>query len=839
MVGLVLVSHSKKLAEAVRELVLQMTTPDFPVAVAGGVGDTHDELGTDAVHISEVLQSLNCPEGVLVLMDLGSAVLSAETALELFESPADKPIRLCPAPLVEGAIAAAVRASTGGSLDEVAAEAELGLAPKQQQLGVEPAAANPSVPAQPLTGEPDEIAELVLDIANQHGLHARPAAALVQAVSRFSSAVEVSNLTGNRGPASARSLTSLSLLQIRKGDQIKVVCRGHDCAAALDAVRKLAAIDFGDKPDAAPVAPAPAPKAVAGAHGFPGSDGIAIGTLATLQPAELIADDQSSGDPATEMAKLAAAMKAVSDEVQQAKRGAGANEILEAQALILSDPIVETNARAILQNGNSSAGRAWMEVTRELAAQYEAMDDPYLRERAADVRDIARRVLRQLQGESSAPAIDLKAPAVLFTDELLPSEASACDPATVLGVITTKGSATAHSAILMRTLGIPMVVGATGVGGDDFGKTVALNGSTGEFWIDPSAEILATLKNMKEAQAEARREAELTRTQPSITLDGARIEVLANVGNARDSQVAAANGAEGVGLLRTEFLFASQKDAPTEDEQVRALREMYLPLTGPITVRTLDVGADKPLPFLPQPEEHNPYLGVRGIRLSLQSPELFLPHLRAILRSGVGHDIWLMFPMIALLEETRAALRLLDQAHQQLQAERIEHLWPVKRGIMIEVPAAALLAEKLAEELDFFSIGTNDLTQYTMAAERGNANVADLQDALHPSVLQLMHAVAEGAKPRHRHVSICGDAASDPLAAAVFVGLGIPSLSVRPKQAASIKALFRGLELAQLEKLAAAALQMQSAAEVRRLIGDYLQNAGGKSTKTEIATKTS
>ncbi len=344
---------------------------------------------------------------------------------------------------------------------------------------------------------------------------------------------------------------------------------------------------------------------------------------------------------------------------------------------------------------------------------------------------------------------------------------------------------------------------------------------------------------MKEAQAQARREAEVTRTQPSITLDGARIEVLANVGNARDSQVAAANGAEGVGLLRTEFLFASQKDAPTEDEQVRALREMYQPLSGPITVRTLDVGADKPLPFLAQPEEHNPYLGVRGIRLSLQSPELFLPHLRAILCSGVGHDIWLMFPMIALLEETRAALRLLDQAHQQLQAEKIEHLWPVKRGIMIEVPAAALLAKKLAEELDFFSIGTNDLTQYTMAAERGNANVADLQDALHPSVLQLMHVVAEGAKPRHRHVSICGDAASDPLAAAVFVGLGIRSLSVRPKQAAAIKALFRGLELAQLEKLAATALQMQNAAEVRRLIGDYLQNAGGKNAKTEIAAQTS
>ena len=836
MVGLVLVSHSKKLAEAVRELVLQMTAPDFPVAVAGGVGDTHDELGTDAVHISEVLQSLHCPEGVLVLMDLGSAVLSAQTALELLEPPSDRPIRLCPAPLVEGAIAAAVRAQAGGSLDEVATEAELGLAPKQQQLGVEPAADLTSAATQPLTGTPDEAAEAVLDITNQHGLHARPAAALVQTASRFSGSVEVWNLTQNRGPASARSLTSLSLLQVRKGDRIKVVCHGPDCEPALAAIRQLSAIDFGDKPDAAPATPA---TKASGARGFPGADGIAIGTLAMLQPAELIADDHVSGDPATEMAALTAAMKAAGDEVQRARRGGNTNDILEAQALILSDPIVETRAREILQSGDRSASQAWIEIMRELAAQYEALDDPYLRERAADVRDIARRVLRQLQGDSAASPVTLDAPAVLFTIELLPSEASACDPEKVLGVITAKGSATAHSAILLRTLGIPMIVGATGITASDAGKTVALDGSTGEFWIDPKAEVLARLQELKEAGAKARQQAELARTQPSLTLDGTRIQVLANVGNPRDSALAAENGAEGVGLLRTEFLFVAEKQAPGEDEQARALREMYQPLTGPLTVRTLDVGADKPLSFLPQPEEHNPYLGVRGIRLSLRSQQLFLSHLRAILRSGVGHDIWLMFPMISVVQEVQDALRLLQQAHQQLLDEKADHAWPIKRGIMIEVPAAALLAEKLADNLDFFSIGTNDLTQYTMAAERGNANVAELQDALHPAVLRLMRQVVEGAKPRHCHVSVCGDAASDAPSAAVFAGLGIHSLSVRPNQAASIKALFRGLELAELERIAAQALKLQNAAEVRRLIGDYLQKASRETSAVEVASKLS
>lgn len=621
MVGLVLVSHSKKLAEAVRELVLQMTASGFPVSVAAGVGETHDELGTDAVHISEVLQELNCPEGVLVLMDLGSAVLSAETALELFDH-ADCPIRLCPAPLVEGAIAAAVRAQAGGTLEEVAQEAELGLAPKQQQLQVESAAPIPHAATQSLTGTPDETAELVLDIENQHGLHARPAAAFVQAAARFSSIIEVANLTSGQGPASARSLTSLSLLNVRKGDRIRVVCRGKDCHAALQAIRDLASAGFGEKIDAEPVPEAPPKPArsAAEARGFPGSDGIAIGPLLALQSVEVAVDDTARDEPGIELAKLTSALDIVGEQLRNSSSQSGANAILEAQALILSDPAILTKLKSAVQDDRMSAPRAWTEITRELAAQYTAIDDPYLRERAADIRDISQRVLRQMQGIDSHPPICPETPSILFTDELLPSEASVCDPKQVLGVITARGSATSHSAILMRTLGIPMVVGAVGIGPSDVGKNVAMDGSTGEFWIEPDATTRARLERQRAAQVEQKTRAHRSSTEPSITLDGIRIEVLANVGNARDSRVAADNGAEGVGLLRTEFLFAARKQAPTEDEQVQALREIYEPISGPIIVRTLDVGADKPLAFLPQPAEHNPYLGVRGIRLSLQSP---------------------------------------------------------------------------------------------------------------------------------------------------------------------------------------------------------------------------
>ena len=502
----------------------------------------------------------------------------------------------------------------------------------------------------------------------------------------------------------------------------------------------------------------------------------------------------------------------------------GGSAILEAQALILSDPVVLAKLRSLLENDRLAAARAWTTVTDEITAQYEAMDDPYLRERAADVRDLARRVLRQIKGGEAQTRISLPSPGILFIDELLPSEADACDPATVLGVITAKGSATSHSAIILRTLCIPMVVGVTGIGQADGGKTVALDGSTGEVWIDPDQPTIAELKGRQELQSQRKNEAAVARSQPTVTLDGAHMEVFANVGNAREAMAAAENGAEGIGLLRTEFLFASRAQAPSEDEQVRTLREIYAAIAGPVIVRTLDVGADKPLAFLRQPEEHNPYLGVRGIRLSLQSPDLFLTHLRAILRSGAGHEIWVMFPMISLVNEAQQALRLLQQAHEQLRQEGKAHIWPLKRGVMIEVPSAALVSEQLAEELDFFSIGTNDLTQYTMAAERGNAGVAQLQDALHPAVLRLMKAVVEAARKRGRHISVCGDAASDTLAAAVFAGLGICSLSVRPGQVAEIKEVFRNLYFTELKAIAGEALICTDAAAVRSLIGHYLDS---------------
>ena len=865
MVGLVLVSHSKRLATGVRDLVLQTAGPDFPVAIAAGVGEDHEQIGTDAVHICEVLQRVCADEGVVVLMDLGSAVLSANMALELLDET-DRTsenyrerVRLCPAPLVEGAIAAAVAARAGRSLDDVYREALRALAPKEEQLGMEAgerianeigdssAASDVSLPAR----------ELGLTIENEHGLHARPAARLVQAASHFSAEIEITNETAHRGPAPARSLTSIALLQVRKGDRIKVRAHGTDAAAALEAIVALAAERFGEgkNPASAGISPVPLAAenrelglkavetpALPGSssnvwHGIPTSEGIAIGPLVVLESPPPFANDKSvdetlasqpDADAAAELARLARALQQVTeglaeqgDHPKNTTLGEAA-QILAAEAALLTDPVVLDQVKALVQRKRLTAEQAWAEVTLKLVASYRSLDDPYLRERAADVSDLAQLVLRALRGSQMQRAVAIKptAPAILFMRELLPSQAATYDPGSVLGVITSEGSVNTHSAIMLRALRIPMVTGVRGldVASTD-GKIVAMNGSTGEIWPDPPEPLRRGIEK-RQGEWRARRQAtEVAAARPAVTLDGERLEVLANVATVADAVAAALNGAEGIGVLRSELLFLSRQEAPTEAEQEEALRAILAPFSpgAPVVIRTLDAGADKPLAFLPQAAEHNPYLGVRGIRLLLRHPTFFLAHLKAILVAGAGHNLGVMFPMVSELREAEKTREWLLRAHEELQADGRPHAWPVQVGVMIEVPSAALLAAHLAERVEFLSIGTNDLTQYVLGAERDNASLAELQDALHPGVLHLVKATVEAARSRERHVTVCGDAASDPVAAAVFFGLGIRSLSVRPDRVAEIKARVRRWRTSELADLARRSLAARDAVEVRAL----------------------
>jgi phosphocarrier protein FPr len=843
MVGIVLVSHSKKLAMALRELVLQMVGPEFPVAVAAGVGEDYEELGTDAVHISEVLQPFLDGDGAVVLMDLGSAVLSAQTALELLDTsvvadPTTK-LRLCPAPIVEAAISASVQASIGASLDDVVREAKAALIPKRAQLETE-AEAPAAVPMTSAGAANAQHVEFEVVIENPHGLHARPAATLVQFVSRFRSDVQLTNQTGHRGPSSGRSLTSVSLLQAHKGDSVRFSVRGPDAEEASEQLKQLAAAHFGEAAEAETPPPVPAKSAAAipvspsALGGVGASEGVAIGRALALNAALPLPEEGELGSPKEELGRLSNALAQVATDLKsEASPHGAAADILAAQALILSDPVLLDAVRSKISANKVSAAHAWREDSAKLAASYSEMEDEYMRARAADVRDISVRVLRAMAGESQAAKIQPDPPAILLTGELLPSEAMACDPKHVLGVLASAGSATAHAAILMRTLGIPMVVGAGGVSSVILGAdaVVAIDGASGEVWIDPSPQELKVICARQQALLDERAALEGAKHDPAFTSDQERIEILANVGNAVDAVQAKENGAEGVGLLRTEFVYLANKQMPTEDEQTASLAAVLAGLgSGPVVIRTPDVGADKPLSYLPATEEHNPFLGVRGLRLSFRYPEFFRSNLKAILRAGVAnkaangvvHDVWIMFPMVTSPEEMKQARVFAEEAHAALEQEGVAHCWPVKLGMMVEVPAAALLAERFAQLADFFSIGTNDLTQYVMATERGNADLASLQDTAHPAVLRTIHHICKEADAAGCHVSVCGDAASDAVAAALMVGAGVRSLSVRPNQVAAIKAQVRRFSIVELRALATDAMKLDNSAEVRKLAAGFL-----------------
>ena len=388
-----------------------------------------------------------------------------------------------------------------------------------------------------------------------------------------------------------------------------------------------------------------------------------------------------------------------------------------------------------------SAGRAWQAAGQQAAAAFRALDDPVLHERAVDVEDVARRVLARLAGTPAGAAIG--GPGIVLAGELTPGEAAGLDPSDAWAIATARGGATAHAAILARALGIPAVVGlGEALAAVTEGTTLVVDGEAGTVEVDPGAGVIAAQEAERRDAAAAEREALLARAaEPGQLADGRRVEVFANIGSPAEARKAVEQGAEGVGLLRTEFLFLDRAEPPDEDEQVAVLREIATALDGrPLVVRTLDAGADKPLPFLRQEPEDNPFLGRRGIRLSLARPDLFRTQLRAILRVAAEHPLAVMFPMVATLDEVRAARAELDAAREELGSSAA-----LEVGVMVEVPGLALQAAEFAAEVDFFSVGTNDLAQYTMAAERGNAALAGLLEDARSPVLALIAAVTAAA----------------------------------------------------------------------------------------------
>jgi len=566
-------------------------------------------------------------------------------------------------------------------------------------------------------------------------------------------------------------------------------------------------------------------------EGIPASAGIAIGSVVVYRPAVVSTERRPVANPDEELTRWQRAVERAKRELTEIHRqsaataGAPMAAIFEAQRMFLEDPALLEAVQSQIRAG-VNAEAALSDGIEKFATMLANVNDAYLRERAADVRDVGQRVLRALAGADANPLALLNTPALIIALDLSPSDTAQMNRAVTLGFATARGGMTSHTAILARTLGLPAVVGL----GDQLlgqladGATVIIDGQAGVLMIDPDDATLAEYRSRATRWETARQTAQSSAQTPAITRDGHRVEVVANIGNLESAQSALAFGAEGVGLLRAEFLFLDRATLPDEEEQYTAYRAIAkLMGTRPLIVRTLDVGGDKPLPYLDLGKELNPFLGYRAIRVSLANPEMFKTQLRAILRAGAGNNVKIMFPMIATVEEVRAARKLLDEARGELATRGASFAEQMEVGMMIEVPAAAVAASLLAHEVDFFSLGTNDLIQYTLAADRTNERVGYLYDPLYPAILLLIKQVIDSAHAASRWVGMCGEMAGDLDAVPLLLGLGLDEFSVNAASIPQVKSLIRALDLRAMQDLATRALEKSTATEIRTLVRAAIQ----------------
>ncbi len=562
-------------------------------------------------------------------------------------------------------------------------------------------------------------------------------------------------------------------------------------------------------------------------RGLPASPGIAIGPAFPFRRAALSCRRCTVEDPAAEWARFQAALDSARRQLTDlCERAEAAHQpepaaILRVQTLILDDPDLLAGVQQAIEERALNAEAALMDVAEAYAQSIEQLPNGTLRARAADVRDAVARVLRLLLGVAESPLAALPTPAVILAHDLSPSDTAQLDRARVLGLCTAEGGPTSHTAILARSLGLPAVVGAGPAVLDvPAGTSLVLDGDSGELLVEPDEETVAAYRLRQRAAADRLIEAAHHAHEPAVTRDGRRIAVTANVGSAGEARAALAAGAEGIGLLRTEFLYLDRPLPPSEEEQEHAYRAI-LDIVGsrPVALRTLDVGGDKPVACLSlPPDEANPALGQRAIRLCLAQPALFKAQLRAALRAAAGRGLKVLFPLVATMDELRQARALLEACRAELRAGGWAAAEPLEIGAMIEVPAAALLADHLAAEVDFLSIGTNDLSQYALAADRANTRVAALADGFQPAVLRLVRMTVEAAHARGKWVSLCGELAGDPLAVPLLVGLGLDELSMHPAAIPLVKQVIRTVTMADAQRVARRALELDSAEAVRVLL---------------------
>jgi len=664
-------------------------------------------------------------------------------------------------------------------------------------------------------------------IPNPSGLHARPAAVLANSAKKFRADIQ---LQRGEQRANAKSVVGILGMEVGHGDRVVLVAQGNDAQEAIRVLVPMIENGLNEEvsaPARAPIAiPAPKPEPMRPPasgdrnvlNGVAASPGLAVGKIFQLRRQEMMVVENAS-DPREERRRLEGAIAKARNQLEalqvklQGKSDAPKAAIFEAHKELLDDPDLGSIADSLIAKGKSAAF-AWREAVETHAKVLESLRKELFAARAGDLRDVGRRVIELLTDAELATFPEVPPDTILIAEDLSPSDTASLDRSRVRGFCTTRGGATSHVAILARSLDIPAVAGIDPRVLDlPNGTPVILDGTKGTITRAPNQDEIERIRELQQRQRTRRAAALESAQAPAATIDGSRIEVVANIGGPADADQVIQLGGEGVGLLRSEFLFMSRVQAPTEDEQFEAYSTIARTLgpSRPLIIRTLDVGGDKPLPYLPIPPEENPFLGERGIRVGLNRPDMLRTQMRAILRASALGRVRIMFPMIATLAELREARQLLAEEQERLG------VGPIEVGIMVEIPAAALMARQFAREVDFFSVGSNDLTQYTLAMDRGHPKLAAKIDALSPSVLRLIAMTTSAAKAEGKWVGVCGGIASDPQAVPLLIGLGVAELSVSVPTIPAIKAQIRTLEMTECKRLAQQALELESAADVRAL----------------------
>ena len=688
---------------------------------------------------------------------------------------------------------------------------------------------------------PAAVASRTISLALSHGLHARPAALLA----KRARAADASVTLGAHGKsADARSITALMTLGAAQGDELTITAHGDRAQAAIDSM--IAGLDEALKLEHAAARDGAVVRAESGAArtarssvmprgmGVSQSDGtlsgviaavgFAVGYVARIERAEIVVAESGKGS-AHEIAELERARDVVRARLSRVAGAGGSTrrEIVEAHLAFLDDPVLNEVASEHIAGGRS-AGFAWRAATRASITALEQLSDTRLRERADDLLDIESHILMALAGEARPMNLALPQNAIVVADDMLPSELVALDRANLKGIALSGGGPTSHVAILAAAMDVPMLAGiGPALRGVRNGERAIVDAETGNLVVAPSAEAFSKAEQHASALVAQHVAERQTARLECRTRDGTRVEIFANLGSVAEAEAAVSAGAEGCGLLRTEFLFIDRDHAPSEEDQLNIYQGIANALGGkPLVLRLMDVGGDKPLNYLPLPPEENPALGLRGIRTALRHPELLRTQLRAALRVTPSGVVRILLPMITDATEVRTVREIVNELQTQLGLRA-----PVEIGAMIETPAAALTAKHIVATADFLSIGSNDLTQYALAMDRGHPELARRIDALHPAVLELIALATSAGERAGKLVAVCGGMAADPAAVPILIGLGVRELSVVPAAIPSLKRQVRDLDVRECAVLAARALEAESAADVRALVARSKNPPGG------------